>query len=55
LKTPGIGLGRDGGIGGSRVANELPIGLVGACVFIILPGLDGRFLENRKESIVFLT
>jgi hypothetical protein len=45
LNPLGTGLGRDGGCGGSRVTNELFVGLVGACIFRGKFGLDGRFLE----------
>jgi hypothetical protein len=43
--TLGIGLGRVGGNGGSRVTNEFVVGFAGACCFRWRFGLAGRFLE----------
>ena len=57
LIAPGIGLGRSGGGGGSRVPNEF-VGFIGACCFRCRFGLTGRFLGGEafivcKELAVF--
>ncbi len=54
----GIGLGRVGGNGGSRIPYEFVGGFKGAGCFRPRFGLDGRFLENNnkllnKQSVFF--
>lgn len=45
-KAFGIGLGREGGMGGSRLTKEFVGGLIGAGALRMPPGLAGRFLQR---------